>query len=1075
MTYKTHLRPCPYEAELTAAQQRQLLVEFNDTIVAYPPDLTVVDLFEEQVRRSPAAPALVSDGHAYTFSDLNARANQLAHYLREACQIGRDDFVDVAVDNSPWLIISLLGILKAGGAYLPIDPNYPRARIDYFLSESQARVHITTRERSPLFAGRTGQVIELDDPRLPVHTYNRDNPCKISRSPDLAYIIFTSGSTGRPKGILQTHRCLANFVQWQVNDSGIERGLRILQFAALSFDVSVQEILFSLISGGCLYLITNELRQDINLLGAFIAANGIQVIDVPFSVLNLLISCSDKIWQAAGLRHIISAGEPLLMTPKLKNLLKGRPELTLHNHYGPSETHMLASHSMTAETMAASPVAPVGKPVRNTQAYILDDHQQLVPVGVIGELYIGGAGVARGYLDPELTRQRFLPNPFQAGETFYKTGDLARWLPDGSIDLRGRTDDQVKVRGHRIELGEIEQALLSHPLVSEGVVVAERLKDDHKELIAYLVGEAGLTIGELRHFLSLTLPGFMIPNHFVRIERLPLSPNGKVDKRRLPTPYPQHRPAIDREPAKSQVEKRLRAIWERVLGFKQIGSDDNFFDLGGDSLKAVRLASAISGEMGLRLKVRDIFFNPTISQLAAVLADSGEAPLTRISAVSKQPHYDISNAQQRLLLHESSGGSRIIYNIPVCYHFKGRLEVTAFRRAFAVIVQRHEALRTRFSIVDGSPRQCIIQQEFELDVIDFRACESREHKVRSYVEDQATAPFDLEAGPLLRAALIRLSEFESVFALTIHHIISDAWSLDVFMRELKAVYTAYIAGQQFTLPALEIHYKDFSAWQQQTLLRGELNEHRDYWFEKLRPPVETLDLPIDRPRAWYSKRNGETVEFVIDERRAAGLNRIVQITDSTLFMVLLALVKVLLHKYTDQTDIITGSPISGRDHPDLEHQLGFYVNTVVLRDRVDGRMTFRELVGQVKQTALAAYDHHAYPFDLLVDELRVTPPVGRHPFFDVWVVLHERMYRQFDFDGRGLMATLMEVDLKISLFDLSFQFEQRRDHILGKLQFDSDLYDFDTIDLMKDRYLTLVDQTCRQPDQLVGSLSLDPE
>jgi amino acid adenylation domain-containing protein len=1061
---------------LSEAERRMVLMDFNDTKVDRPRGQTVVDLFEAEVRRAPRARAIVApDGRSLTFAELNELSNRLAHHLRQECSVGRDDVVNVAMESSERLIVCFLGVLKAGGAYMPIDPSYPRARIDGFLRESRAKVHLTIQEHASLFAGHEGRVIAVNEPWLESLLGPGHDPDKINDPDDLAYIIHTSGSTGKPKCILQVHRCLANFVDWQVSGAGIERGLRTLQFAALSFDVSVQEILFSLVSGGCLYLVTSAMRRDLDGIARIIEEEDIEIIDVPFSVLCALVNSERGLRRAAALRHIISAGEPLRLTHQLRELLEQRPELTLHNHYGPSETHMLASHSMNATRGTLTDLAPVGRPIWNMEAYILDESMDPVPIGGIGELYIGGVGLSRGYLDPELSRLKFVESPFKPGERLYRSEDLARWLPDGNIELVGRRDDQVKVRGHRIELGEIERAIAAYPQIEQAVVIAAALDDDHKELVAYLVTRAPVMVDRMRRFLGATLPEYMIPNHFVRLDALPLTPNCKVDKARLPPPGARRlRAEISREAPADDLEARLLAIWQEVLHVEDIDRHEDFFELGGDSLKAIRLVTQIARALEVDLGVRDLFEHPTGAGLTTVLRGRRRVASQRIPRVPASPRHALSPAQERLwLLAQTGPRASAAYNVTLFYSLDGEIDGRALRVALVTLVERHESLRTRFVEMEGRPWQIVDDAtRIPLEEIDLREHASSAERAAELAAAQAARPIDLSRTPLLHATLYVLGPRDHRLLVLTHHIVSDAWSVRVLERELFTILSAVAEGRSARLAELPFQYKDYAAWQREAEGGRAMEAARDYWHRHLATLLPTPDLPSDRPRPAERRYRGAIHRFTLDRGLSERLQGTVRRRDTSLFTLLLAAVAALVHRSTAGSDIVLGSPVAGRDHPDLDGQIGFYVNTLPLRLEVRGDQGFDALVVQANGVVRDAIEHRAYPFNRIVEELSYELCRSRNPLFDASVALQSSEDAGLRFEGGRFTATREDLDVDLSMFDLSFQFAPAGAELLCKLGYDTDLFDPVTVELLAERLLLLLDQIASGVDLALDRIDL---
>ena len=656
---------------LSPEERNKVVEDFNGTAVAYTEGKSVVDLFDEQAARTPDAVAVVSDGLELTYRELNVRANRLAHYLTNDLGVKSGDIVGLLVERSHQVPVGMLGILKAGAAYLPLDPDYPQSRLDYIAGDNGCRV-IVSQENLKDRVNADVRFIDIEEicsgDSAPENLQAEIGP------DDISYVIYTSGSTGQPKGVLGTHRCLANLIQWQIDQIG--GGYRTVQYAALSFDVSVQEILYSLISGGVLHMIPAALRLEFRQLAAFIGEQQIELITLPFSALNLLFEDGSGIGFVHCLKHVITSGEQLQVTDSLRRYLDNHPDVMLHNQYGPSETHVVTSFSLSAARGNISPLPPIGKPVANTGIYILDSELRPTPLGVAGEIYIGGAHVCRGYLGrPELTGEKFLDSPFVMGDRLYRTGDLGRWLEDGNIEFLGRADNQLKVRGFRIEPGEIEARLRSHPAVREAAVVATGPGSD-KELAAYLVADQELDASDLRSYLGEHLPDYMIPAYFVQLDKIPLTPSGKLDRRALPSPDTGQRALTGTYlTPRNELERKIAAAWESVLGLERVGVQDNFFELGGHSLKATRLVSQLQRELELEISLRDIFQMPTVAALAKVLEQRGASIYKDIPTLKPAANYPLSHAQRRLWVLDQMEGSSAQYNMPATLLFEGSLDI----------------------------------------------------------------------------------------------------------------------------------------------------------------------------------------------------------------------------------------------------------------------------------------------------------------------------------------------------------------------------------------------------------------
>ncbi|MBT6048445.1 MAG: amino acid adenylation domain-containing protein, partial [Candidatus Scalindua sp.] len=905
---------------LSEHEKSQVLYNFNNTGIEYSREKTIVDLFEEQASLVPENVAVVFEERKLTYKELNEQANQVACYLRDKRQIRSDDLVGVMLDRSEEMIVALLGILKSGAAYVPIDPEYPRERLAFMIkdsgililitqSELQTRLHsIVPSTAIPFYgAGNHELTVVNIETVLTSHFPIVNLQSSIAKPQDLAYVIYTSGSTGRPKGVLVTHQCLQNLMQWQLRESGIEGELKTLQFAAMSFDVSIQEILFSLISRGELHIVASELRYDMVRLADYVKENSVQLITLPFSALHIFLheasNEDDPYEKLRSVRHIITSGEQLQITKWIYLFLKQQPEVKLHNQYGPSETHVVTSYTIDERFSESDSLPPIGSPVSNTQIYILDQKQQPVPIGITGELYIGGANVARGYLNNhDLTNEKFIADTIKGGDRLYRTGDLGRWLSDGNIEFLGRRDDQVKIRGYRIECGEVEQNLLQHPSIDEAVVVARQNEAGDRELVSYLISNKEISLPEIRKHLSLKLPDYMIPSHFVELEKLPLTPSGKIDRKALPEHGDQCSTSSVFTSTGTPTEDVIRSIWSTVLKREHMGINDNFFELGGHSLKATQVISRIHDFFHIDLTVRVMFEAPTIAELArhvdktVINNRSNIPPLTKASRERELP---LSFAQSRIWFIDRMEGSSVEYNMPEALRLKGDLDITALERAIHEIVRRHESLRTHFEEIDGRPVQ-VIKDEVNIDIpiIDLTGMKEKEqeHEVKRIIRNEAEKAFDLSKGTVLRVRIIKLTDNEHILLRTFHHIVSDGWSMGVFLREFSTLYETYTRGGKSSLPDPEIQYADFAIWQRSWLDDSTIDSGLEYWRNQLKGAPPLLELPITKTRPAIQTFDAGHYASKLEPQLIYQLRKLSGKNGCTLFMTLLSAFSVLLYR-----------------------------------------------------------------------------------------------------------------------------------------------------------------------------------
>ncbi|RBL90062.1 non-ribosomal peptide synthetase [Chitinophaga flava] len=1035
------------EIEIADEQEKHRLLEtFNATEAPYDISVTVIDLFEEQVSLTPDHIGLLYEGRSLSYSQINATANRLAHYLRDVYSIGADDLVGIQLERNEWLVIALLGVLKSGGAYVPIDPAYPQERIEYIIADSRCKVVLDDRELQKFL--------------LQEEKYDTKNPGVSINSADLAYIIYTSGSTGRPKGVMITHSNVSAFIAWCREEFGGSAYEVVLGVTSICFDLSVFEIFFTLTSGKQLRI----LESGLAISGYLNSKEPLLVNTVPSVVAHLLSEGADL----SRVNVLNMAGEPIPANV-IRQLDCER--IAVRNLYGPSED---TTYSTIYRIHSADNIL-IGRPISNTKIYILGDNDHLQPVGVVGEICISGAGLARGYLNqPALTAEKFVSHPFIPGERLYRTGDLGRWQSDGNIVYLGRKDDQVKVRGYRIELGEIETVLHRYPGVEAVVVTARAQGDGDKVLVAYVACKEPLDNISLRSYLKSQLPDYMVPGYFVRLSALPLLPNGKINKKALPAPEAdQLSNGREYEAPRNELESRLADIWSELLGQEQVSVKDNFFELGGHSLKATRLSSRIYKAFEVKVTLKELFTHPVLEDLAGLIAGAQKSVVINIPVVPEQSSYVLSSAQRRLWVLSQFEEGSIAYNMPGVFEFEGTVNIDALSQSFDTLIARHESLRTVFrGTEDGEVRQHILSTPaFKIDQQDLRNAD--ETRIQAAVQASVSRPFDLSAGPLLRAELFRINEDKWVFVYVMHHIISDGWSMEVLIRELLQLYHAYAEGQVNPLSPLRIHYKDYAVWQQQQLQSESHREHKNYWLQQLGGELPVLELPADKPRPAVKTYNGASISRTIPSAVAAGLKALCQSTGSTLFMGLLGAVKALLYRYTGQEDIIVGSPVAGREHSDLEGQIGFYVNTLALRTQFSGTGSYKELLSQIKQTTLDAYQHQSYPFDELVDELPLQRDMSRSALFDVLVVMEHGSGASLverGFSGSGLRVRVLEGNRELSKFDLQFSFIAEQERIVVKVTYNTDLYETATIGQLAHHLERLLAAMLAHPDTPVGKL-----
>ncbi|MFJ2264725.1 amino acid adenylation domain-containing protein, partial [Streptomyces sp. NPDC087844] len=965
---------------LTVAERDVLVHDWNDTDTAAPTVDGVHRLIAERAAACPDVQAIMCGEVSLTYAELLARANQLGHYLR-AAGVGPDTLVGLCLSRGVDMVVAMLGVWQAGGAYLPLDPEYPVERLGFMLTDSRATVLVGTSDiLDELPVGRLRTVV-LDDPtdRAQLAAMPTDSPEAPTHAQQLAYVIYTSGSTGRPKGIQVAHGGVVNLVRAQAREFGVGAGDAVVQFAPFGFDAAVSEVCVTLAAGGTLVVATAEERAEPAALAALVRERDVRVATLPPSLLAVL-----NPGDLAGLHTLVTAGERL----EAGVAAGWRTGHRLLNAYGPTETTVCASIASVDPDGHGTP--PIGTPVDNTRTYVLDERLNPVPVGVDGELFIAGAGVARGYgRRPGLTAERFVADPFAGdGSRMYRSGDRVRWLSDGELEFLGRADQQTKVRGYRIEPGEIETVLAAHPAIQAAVVTTDG-EDADRKLVAHLVpadqAEGIPPVTDLRAFAGEHLPGFMIPSVFTELAALPLTANGKIDRAALPAPDAARRQLTGYVAPSSVTEELLAGVWAQVLGLERVGATDDFFELGGQSLLATQVVSRVREVFGAEIPLAALFDHPTVRALAALVETAApRASAPPIVTVGRDQDLPLSFAQQRLWFLDQMEPGSAEYNVPAPLPWPGGLDVEALGRALSAVVARHEILRTRLVVdTDGVPHQVIDPSEsFPLAVVDVSDGTEPMLAARELVLADAVTPFDLSGGSLIRATLIRIAADEHVLALAMHHVVSDEWSRLILRRELSACYEAFRAGEPDPLPPLPVQYADFAVWQREWLSGDVLEPQLDYWRQEL-ADLPVMELPTDRARPAVRSSAGAVAGFRIARGTAEALRALSRECGVSMFMTLLAAFDVLLGRYTGSEDVVVGTPVANRNRAETEDLIGFFVNTLVMRSDLSGDPSFTELLGRVRGAALGAYAHQDVPFEQLVDELVTERDRSRNPLFQV--------------------------------------------------------------------------------------------
>lgn len=1073
---------------LMEEEQQHLLATWRGTQThsrtEHEETLTIIDLLKKQALHTPERVALVCGDCAFTYGELDRRSNQLAHHL--LCLGLRDEAsIGVCLDRSGELAIALLGILKAGTLYLPFASSLPRERIAFMLSETQTSLMLTQTTYLELFSPLNVQTLCLDRDCL---THVCTEPPSIALHPaQAAYVIYTSGSTGQPKGVVVSHQALLNHALAVGTAYDLREQERVLQFASISFDVSLEELLPTWVHGASVVMWSEPQAPSPSEFSTFIAREALNVLNLPSSywhewVLDLARTQANL---PSDLRALVIGSERALAARlALWQRVVGE-RVTVYNAYGLTETtitalvHTPGWISPQEETRAL----PVGRPLANIEAYVLDEHLWPVPPGVPGELYIGGMGLGRGYLGhPALTAERFLPYPFDgvAGARLYRTGDRARYLPGGDFELLGRNDAQVKIRGFRIEPAEIEARLLQYPAVSEALVLAHEDTPGEVALVAYIVvDEQGpALIANLRQHLQESLPPYMIPAFFVPLDALPRTAGGKVNLQRLPSPQQKLTQADTYIPPRTPIEEILAASWCEVLKLERVGRTDHFFRLGGHSLQATQVVARLRETLRIELPVRAIYDHPTIAALAALIEQKRQQiagqQLPAIEPVGREAPLPLSFAQQRLWFLDQFQPGNPFYTIPGIFYLRGSLDVASLEHSLQNLIQRHESLRTTFELRNGEPVQIIAPTlSLSLPVIQLVGTAGltwSEETITLLAREEGQQPFDLERGPLIRAMLIRMNAQEHVLLLALHHIIADGWSMEILLQELSIFYTANFSGQPVALSQLPIQYADYAVWQRSWLEGHVLEQQLAYWQRQLAGAPTLLALPTDRPRPAVQTYNGAIYTFHLSPtltRRLHGLSREEGVT---LFMVLLAAFQVLLYRYSNQSDIVVGTPTSGRVHRATEGVVGLFLNMLALRVQVSANLTYHDLLQKVRNVTLEAYMHQDIPFEKLVEKLQPERSLSHGPLFQVMLTLQNTPVGAIAMPGLSLEA--FGGESRASKFDLTLGLHESSSGLQCVVEYSTDLFDEITIARMAGHFQTLLEGCAANPQLSLAELPL---
>ncbi|MCX7708612.1 MAG: amino acid adenylation domain-containing protein [Clostridia bacterium] len=1045
---------------LSEDDKNKLLRAFNDTDCEYPSEKTLVQVFEEQVEKTPQNTAVMYEGLKWTYAELNEKANQLARILK-TWGVKAESIVAIIAERSFEMMVGILGILKAGGAYLPISPEYPIERIRYMLEDSKSPVVLTQKRLM-------GQ-LDLDCPMIDLNSENAyssdgSNLPLQNTSKNLAYVIYTSGSTGKPKGVMIEHYSVINRILWMQKMYSIDETDVILQKTPFTFDVSVWELFWWSFQGAAVCFLEPGGEKDPEKIVKAIEGNKITTMHFVPSMLNAFLEYLESgidFSRLGALRQVFASGEALHLhqVKKFNTLLNKTNGTKLHNLYGPTEATVDVSYFDCSSGEELKTI-PIGKPIDNTKLYVLDGENELLPIGVAGELHIAGDGLARGYLNrPELTAEKFVPCPYLPGERMYKTGDLACWMHDGNIEYLGRIDHQVKIRGLRIELGEIENQLLKLGFIKDAVVIDRADSKGNKYLCAYIVTTREYSLGEIKDHLSRELPDYMIPSQFMRLEKIPLSPNGKADRKALPEPDHKVRSEVVFAAPGNSMEEQLLQIWADTLNVPGIGIDHNFFEEGGDSLSAITLISRIHKELDIDMPVSQVFGTPTIRAMAEKINSFKQKTFQEIEPVDEREFYPVSSAQKRMFMLNQMEPQSLSYNMPGAITVDGKVDTDRLKEAMLRLVDRHESFRTSFHLVGEN----IVQKVHPYVDFTIRCTESNQEELGELIRE-FIQPFDLGVAPLIRMQIIKRGNKKHLLLIDMHHIICDGISSRIMVDDLVALYE----GRD--LPRLKIQYRDFAVWQNNLLKSETIKKQEEYWLNIFKKEIPVLNMPTDYLRPTVQSTAGAKLAFSTGTELTGKLNDLAAKTQTTPYMILLAAYNVLLSKYSGQEDIVVGSPVAGRSHADLDHIVGMFVNTLAVRNFPEPKKSFLEFLNEVRLNSIQAFENQDYQFEELVEKLNIKRDIGRNPVFDTMFVYQN--YSIPEVENQDIKISTEELESNISKFDLTLQARMAEGKLDFCFEYCTKLFKTETIKRVSEHLIQLLTRITENPEEKLCNLSM---
>ncbi len=1047
------------QIQLVNEEDRHKLDSYNSTKLTYPEEGNILQLFHTQVQKSPDSVALAFQKEELTYSELDQKSNLIAAELQSK-GLKSGELVAIMMERSPSMLISMIGILKAGATYVPIDPSYPEQRVLYMLKDSGSKLIVSQKEIIEKLE-LLSDVLSVFPAQILSDSTTTDFSLVTIEASQLAYVIYTSGSTGKPKGVSISHQNVHAFIQWCLVEFKNTSATTVFANTSISFDLSIFELFYSLCSGKKIRLINDALEINNYLT----SESNILLNTVPSVILELIKGKADF----SNVIGINMAGEPIPLQIK-ENL--DLTALEVRNLYGPSED---TTYSTCYRITKSEAQQFIGKPIGNTQAFVLDKNNKIQSPGIPGELCLAGDGVTKGYLgQPDLSAEKYVLLPQISQHTLYRTGDLVRWNDSGNLEYLGRIDQQVKLRGFRIEPEEIERHLEEFNGIKQAVVLVKEVHNsDH--LCGYFTIEnpkLELNISELQAFLQTRLPDYMNPSFLTKLDEIPLLPNGKTDRNSLLS--------IEQESnqnytaPESEIEFILTEIWEEVLGIEQVGIEDNFYELGGHSLMAMQVILRIANRMQVEVKLTDLFNAPTIKQLSSIIDNREKNVSVELVNASNQEYYDLSHAQKRLwFLAQFSDAQNRAYNMPGAYILTGNIDYTAFQKAFTALIDRHESLRTSFITVNDLPKQKIHSKiECKIEHVNLEGDPQKDDVAKEMVLEEAQKMFDLEKGPLLRFKLLKLEQNKHLFLFTLHHIISDGWSMSILVKDVMMLYQAFLKNEPNPLAPLEIQYKDFSEWQN-TQIDQHSNQHKSYWMQQMKAVPGLLKLPYDKPQTRETGMQGATMSISINKTEADALKQLASQANSTIYSTLLSSIYLLLFKMTKEQDLIIGSPVAGRMDKKLEDQIGYYLNTLALRAKVDSTQPFNLFLKEVISMVLEANDHQIYPYDQLVSELKSKLPTSQQGLFNVGFTWNVDSVNSFEVEEElipDVRIASYQMVSKVAKTDLWFYGNSNEETINLTVLYNAELFETQKIKLHLDNYQKLITNLVQNPDQSIGSI-----